>query len=157
MILNEIVKKQHKWVAYAFSLSKDKELANDIVQDMYLKVFKIDKQVDNSYIYKVIRNIFFDIKSKKKEFSVDVSYFDYLEEEGVFEIDDKGKKLLNKFENLEEYHKFLIVEKDQKSLRQIAKELGVNYGHIYREIKKAREKLFKNIKTNEKSLNGISK
>lgn len=146
MVLNDIVKKNNQWVSYAYSISRDKHLANDIVQEMYLRVFYIKKEINERYVMKIIKNIFFDLKKKKKNrvIFVESKYLESIADEEGFSIDDRQKKIIDNFEKLDDYHKDLIIESYDKSLRKMQKEFGVNYGHIYRELKKARKKILSN-------------
>jgi len=80
----EILTKRHKeWISMAMSICKDIHLANDIVQDMYLRLNKYldkpekiikDGEVNSYFIYITLRNLFYDAKkSHKAEISKDYS------------------------------------------------------------------------------------
>lgn len=80
----EILTKRHKeWISMAVSICKDVHLANDIVQDMYLRLNRYidnpekiikDGEVNSYFIYITLRNLFYDAKkSQKTEISKDYS------------------------------------------------------------------------------------
>lgn len=80
----EILTNRHKeWISMAVSICKDVHLANDIVQDMYLRLNKYidnpekiikDGEVNSYFIYITLRNLFYDAKkSQKTEISKDYS------------------------------------------------------------------------------------
>ena len=60
-MLEELSKKNDKWLAMAYKICKDRSVAKDMVQEMYLNIFKSGKNIDeinNSYVYVVIKNCF---------------------------------------------------------------------------------------------------
>lgn len=138
MDLNIISKKNKKWISYANSLTKDMDEAKDIVQDMYLKMYNVDKEVDDFYVIATIRNIFFN-KVKQKSKTVPL-VFD-IEVDSSYEINDEELDLINKFNDLKFYERILITENLDKSVRNIAKEYNVNYMFVYRKIKEAKNKI----------------
>lgn len=80
----EILIKRHKeWISMAMSICKDVHLANDIVQDMYLRLNRYidnpekiikDGEVNSYFIYITLRNLFYDTKKgQKAEISKDYS------------------------------------------------------------------------------------
>lgn len=46
MILEELSKRNDEWIKIALSICKDKTLANDLVQEMYLRIEKYIKDID---------------------------------------------------------------------------------------------------------------
>lgn len=138
MCLKEVSKKNEKWLSYAVYLTKDLDEAKDLVQDMYIKIHDVQKDIDDFYIIATIRNLFLNkIKQKNKTSRLD---FDIVEEP-VYEINDEDLYLLNRFDKLKFYEKILIKENLDKSLRDIAKDYNVNYMFVYRKIKEARNKV----------------
>ena len=142
-MLNEIYKKDKYWRTIAFAICKDKDLADDLVQDMYLKIFDITKSIDDYYIISIIRNLFLDLCRKKNEdISIDLIY-NLAENNNSYEFDDNDLKILNKADKLKWWQKKLLEENFDKSLRQIETEFNINYGFIYRELEKARRIILK--------------
>lgn len=101
---------------YIFWRLRNKELAEDLVQTVFVKVFqKIDKFEDQgksplAYFFTVSRNLIIDYQRKKKEASLDE-----LEEQGVQEP-DKKRDLVEGVENK------LQLEKIIKALDGLVKE-----------------------------------
>lgn len=72
----EILTKRHKeWIQMAKSICNDIHLANDLVQDMYLRINRyVDKpnkiikdgEVNSYFIYITLRNLFYDSKKSYK-------------------------------------------------------------------------------------------
>lgn len=138
-MLEELCKKDTKWREIAFKICKDRMLADDIVQDMYLKLSNNTKQINDFYVIILMRNLFLDhIKKEKLKISIESLY--HLEhKDNTFEIDDEQKKLI---ENLYWVAKDYFIMSFDMSLRQMAKELNTNYGFIYRTMKKEKEKIW---------------
>ena len=59
-MLHQLAKKDSKWREIALKICKDKMLADDIVQEMYLKLANNKKQINDFYVIIVIRNLFID-------------------------------------------------------------------------------------------------
>ena len=132
-MLNELAKKDTYWRQAAVNICKDKYLADDLVNDMYLKLANIEKEINDFYVVIVIRNLFLDhIKQNK---TVGLEYYKEPINE-TFEIDDNQKELID---SLKWWEKELIEMSYDKSLRQIGKELNINYAFIFKVIKKARK------------------
>jgi len=138
-LLEELAKKDQKWREIAFKICKDRMLADDIVQDMYIKLAEHKKQINDFYVIIVMRNLFLDyIKKEKLKISIESIY--HLENnDDTFEIDDEQKKLI---ENLYWVAKDYFIMSFDMSLREMAKELNTNYGFIYRTMKKEKDKLW---------------
>ena len=95
-MLNKLAKKDKMWREIAFKICKDNMLADDLVNDMYLKLMGITKQIKDSYVKRVILNLFYDhLRSKKKIVSIEnikelnIDSIDY-------ELDDYKLSLLSR-------------------------------------------------------------
>lgn len=143
---SDIHKNHNLWIRYANRLCKDKDLAKDLVQDMYLKLLPVENKLHVKYVYKVISNAYLDkVKYKKKFSSVDLdSCLRFSSELDNGGYNDEELKALDNFKNANWYRKTLLEEKaNGKSIRQIAEEYNVCYGWVFREINIARENILK--------------
>jgi len=142
-VLLEIVKKDKLWRQHAFRFCKDKHLADDIVQEMYLRMHRNPKErLTEYYVVLTIKSVWLNyIKTRKKDISTEQIY--YLEsKESIFEPDDEQQRLLDEFKKLDWVKRELLSEVYDRSLREIEEIYPlVNYGYAYREIKKAREQI----------------
>lgn len=130
------------WRYYALKLAGNKNDADEVVQEMYLKVAKIKKEINEFYILLIIKSVFFDQKKKKKRIVyMEPGFLQTFFKQEEFEIDDQQKSAIDKFEKLPFHQKELIIESYDKSLRAIEKEFNINYGFVHREIKKAKKKI----------------
>lgn len=152
MDLKEVSKKDKYWRAVALNICKDKSLADDLVQDMYLKVNEIDKEINDFYIITIINNLFIDVCRKNKN-ELDVSeLYNLVDTVYNYEFNDRDVTVLERANKLTWFQTKLLSENYDKSIRQIESEYNINYGFIYRELLKARklvladdfDKLYKN-------------
>jgi len=137
MNLDILSQKDEKWRAFAFNLSKDKMLSDDLVNDMYLKLYKLEKEINDFYVIATIRNLYFDyLKQENKKVSLEL--LSEITTDAPFEADDREKQVIdNVYWVARDY---MLMLSDKKSLRQIGKELNTNYGFIYRTIKEEKNK-----------------
>ena len=77
--LSEIYKKHQVWIDIVCSFGCNKETAEDITQEMYIKIQKrINKGLDINYgddynyyyIFKTLKSLFLDLKRKEKNINV---------------------------------------------------------------------------------------
>ena len=142
MDLIEISKKDKYWRVIALNICKNKSLADDLVQEMYLKVFEMKtKEINDFYIATIINNLFLDI-CRKKNNEVDISeIYNLSSNDSIYEFDDKELEIINKAANIKWLKsKFLELNYDS-SIRSIANEYNINYGFIYRQLLEARKEI----------------
>lgn len=147
-MLNELAKHHQEWLNIAYHICKDRYLADDLVQEMYLKIHKrnLQKEVNNWYIYVTIKHLFFDYLKQENQYTeinertleqaenvTDSAYFSLLD------------RLDEELDDLHWYKKRLIIEKQIKSPRTIQEETSINYQHIYRSCQKTEDTLRKRL------------
>ena len=143
-MLKELCKNDKKWREIAFKLCSDKALADDIVQDMYLKSLRYNKPLNDAYIYFMLKCLFLDYCRKKNNNSmISIENLHFIKDNvSLFEIDDNDLEILNRYDNLDWKQKELIEMSYDKSLRQIEKEFPlINYAFAFRAIKAGRNKI----------------
>lgn len=151
-MLEKLAKNHSKWLAIAYKICGCKDNANDIVQDMYIKMYELGKEVDEGYIYFVLRSIFIDSKRKQKEFTIsDDSLFNYLIEE---ETNNEEKELLNKclarsYNSLEKHEKVIIHFSVNMGLREFSRESGLSISLIAKTKRKLKIKIWEETKKYE--------
>ena len=140
-MLEELAKKDSLWRTIAFNICKDRMLADDIVQEMYLRFNRNPKEyATDGYVAFVISSVYLNYLKKLNDISL--SEFYYLEcHDKPFEPTDKQQEILDKLEDIEWWKLELIDESYDRSYREIAKVLNVNYGFIYRSITNATKEI----------------
>lgn len=147
--LQELSTNHNEWLNIAFYICKDKYLAGDLVQDMYLKLYNRNpqKEINNWYVYVTIKHLFYDHLKQENQFT-DIDERTLEEEEKV--TDSAYFSLLDRLDeeldSIHWYKKRLIIEKQVKSPRVIQQETSINYQHIYRSCQKTEDYLKKKLK-----------
>lgn len=156
-MLERIAKRDKDWRRIALKVCKNKNDADDLVQDMYLKLHSIsekypDKHIKDSYAMYTLYSLFTDKCRKatvlqKKECKIEDAKtkvnntITQLSNDSIsYELDDEELKLINKIKELDKaFYQIYLEMNYSQSIRSIAKELGTDYGFIYRRLKKARK------------------
>jgi len=133
-MLEELSKKDKLWRKIAFSICKDRMLADDIVQEMYLRFHRNPKEkATNSYVAFVISSVYFNYLKKRKD--VSLAEFYYIEcHNKPFEPTDEEQKILDKLEAVEWWKLELIDESYDRSYREIGRIYNINYGFVSKAI-----------------------
>lgn len=153
-MLEILTKKHSEWMSMAMSICRDKNLAKDLVQDMYLRLNRyIDNperimkndEVNSFFVYITLRNLFYDYKKDKNNNN---SSF---EEYKSYYTKDSDESVIAKFATLPEDRETddLMEEAYHKISEAIYEE--VSTWHWYD------EKLFKLYFLTDNSLRDIAK
>jgi len=147
-MIEKLCIKDKFWRIVAYRICKDKFKADDIVQEMYLKLYDCKKEINDFYVIITMRNIFLQ-DLKKEKLLIPIDWFDFSSTQ-TFEIDDAESDLIK---SLKWYEKELIEMSYDKSLREIQKELNINRGFVHRILQKSKLKLCeKREQVNQKEL-----
>ena len=167
-ILQEICKGHSKWVRMAQKF--DYENAEDLVQEMYLKIHNLNPtQINEVYIYRTIKSIFVDDYKKKKLTAFPLRGGDIPEIPDESENKDELelseipltctellvlKKLYGY--TTENADTLQITVHKGKSLLSISKEVELSYMVLYRALKTAKKKIYEyRIRRHYKEHNGV--
>lgn len=138
-----------KLCVYAKSLTNDSDLAEDIVQNVFMSIWKNRNKLKEefavkSYLYKSVYNEFIDQYRKKKAvFTLEKKYIEALtyivEEEDEKSIDKLMKLVKNEIENLPPKCKqtFLLSKEEGLTNIEIAEYLNVSIKSVEAHITKA--------------------
>jgi len=154
--INDIFKKHKVWVDIVCSFGCNPQTAEDIVQEMYIKIHKKkqaglnidygDNDFNYYYVFKTLKNLFYDLKRKQNKVKIiDIEYCNNMSSNDNF-IDyqiayNEIKKTLNK---MYWYDKkvYELIEQGQ-SVAQLSRKTGIPYYSLYNTYKKV-VKLLKN-------------
>ena len=141
-VIDTIVKYQNKWIAVALSYCQDIDTAKDIVQEMYIKVLELNKEVNHSYISLIIRSIAIDGKRKDK-----LVFTDQMEK---VELIDEEYTEPESFDciatNLTFLEREIFVNATLKGQRQYSRETTIPLNTVHRITKHTQKKLWQNVK-----------
>ena len=153
-ILKQIANKHNDWVNIVRSFGCNNETAEDIVQEMYIKVqLKLEEGLDirygdedfnYSYVFRILRNLFIDLKRKESKVHI-VDIYKVKEDFSVDENTDYDKaleKIQNQMDQLFWYDKkvYQIID-DGSSIADLSRKTHIPYYSLYNTFKKVRQKL----------------
>ena len=153
-----IAKKNQTWIDIVKSFGCNEELAKDIVQEMYIKIhLKIEKGLDiiyedgvnDIYIYKTLRSLYFDLKRKGKN----IKMLSIDDEENVLEIkayddnpnyEESYKDVCESLNNMYWYdRKVFEIINGQESIAALSRKSKIPYYSLYNTYNKVKSKLKK--------------
>ena len=144
-MLEELCKRDKDWRRMAFHICKSKDIADDIVQDMYIKFSNYNKVLNDYYVFFAIKSIFLDYLRKEKtkvELNENLCNFDEYDYDN-----DKIKELaLLKVNELPYFEKELLTVTHKISHRQLARETYISFIVINQTIKKTKQQLWQDLK-----------
>ena len=129
----------------AFHICKSKDIADDIVQDMYIKFSNYNKSLNEYYVFFALKSIFLDYLRKEKtkvELNENLCNFD----EYDFEQDKIKELALEKVKQLPYFEKELLTVTQEISQRQLARETDISFIVINQTIKKTKQQLWQDLK-----------
>jgi len=146
-VLKELSKKDELWRKFAFSICKNRMLADDLVGDMYLKIHEYflrhdlpNKEIKDSYIYRAIQNLFKNHVTRVNE-GICIEEFHYLHcPNETFYPDDEQQKALDAYEKIDWKQKHLLELVYDMSYRDIEKQYPlIHYTYAFTQVKEARK------------------
>jgi DNA-directed RNA polymerase specialized sigma24 family protein len=154
--LSDIFKKHQIWIDIVCTFGCNKETAEDIVMEMYIKLKrKLDEglnidfgEVDYNYyyIFKTLKSLFLDLKRKESKvhiIEID-SVRDHLADFDCQNYDQVYSEIQNELNNMYWYDKkvFQIIESGE-TIAKLSRKSGIPYYSLYNTYKKVKEKLKK--------------
>jgi len=141
-MLEKLALKDSQWRNIAYSICKDRMLADDLTHEMYLRLMNIEKEINDFYVILTIKNLYIDyLKQQSKTIPLDKLDFTFESKINDFTLTDQEKEIINNFNNLKFYEREIIELTSEKSLREIAKEYNLHYAFIFKTKKNAINKI----------------
>lgn len=164
-VIEYLSKRDSEWREMAFKICGCRILADDLTNDMYIRMHKYWKKptdkLSDFYIWRVIRSRFmnhikesgrFDLSlhnitdsdeagtiSEEREYSMLREYYE--EEEAREEALEKRKELNEALDKLHWYDAELLLLTKEISMRQLSRETGISLASIHHTCKVSREQL----------------
>ena len=146
----EILAKDHsKWlrISRSFGLNED---AEDLVQNMYLKIYEWkgkydktlmynEKEVNHYFVFLVLRNLFLDqCKTKKNKVPLNDNLTDKSKNDLTIEYKEKLNEVKREIESWHLYDRkiYELLYQEGYSMLELSKKTGIDYYNIYRTKKK---------------------
>ena len=140
-----ILTDKHKhWVKIVEGFG-EKNYAQDVVQEAYIKVLKMNKDINYAYFYYTLRSLTMDLHSKKVtkvEITRDIEY-SLREDESNDIAEELAQPYLEFIDTWHWYDKmlFMLWVNNKISMRKIARETKINFTSVYNTIKKCKQRL----------------
>ena len=162
-MLEQLYKRHTDWIRMVLKLGCNKSYAEDIVQDMYIKIHEQNKktiiQSIDIYAYFILRSLYFDYyKKKKKNIVTSIDFIDDLKDDDDFDLEDETKqsKLIDRIEGIKKElrwydQKILNLHYSGVTMRQLSRETGISLASIYNTINNCREHIKLKLNANQKN------
>jgi DNA-directed RNA polymerase specialized sigma24 family protein len=150
-----IANKNQTWIDIVKSFGCNELIAEDIVQEMYIKIqLKIEKGLDINYendinyfyIYKTLRSLYFDLKRKGKNItmvSIDENIIK-LNHTDDLNYDEAYEKITDSLSKMYWYdRKVFEIINGGESIAEFSRKSHINYYSLYNTYKKVKSKLQK--------------
>lgn len=151
-----IANKHKEWTRIVISFGCDKKIAEDIVQEMYIKIqlklvkgldIMYGKEINYYYIFKTLKSLFYDLKRKGKNINIlniDNEEIKFLQSENEINYHIEYKKITNELSNMYWYdRKIFEIINGGESIAELSRKTKIPYYSIYNTYKKVKEKLKK--------------
>ena len=128
--IHELAEHHRRWLDTAFGICNDRELAKDIVQDMYIKLYECKRDINAGYVYRTLKSIFIDGKRRNREIPTIEFTNQEHEQADHYEdlITDVAKQ--NVFDALPTYKQIIITHSQNKGVRTFAIESNIDKNTI---------------------------
>ena len=132
------------WINYALKVCGNYDDACDLVQEMYLKMYDSEKEINNSYIYCVIKNIYLDQYRKNKVKEKTVFYQDeVIEQNDEIDLKEAYNDALNE---LKTYKQLIVNFSTKEGVNNFAKVSGISKATIIRIRNEFKQILWQKVK-----------
>ena len=146
LMLQKFTLNQSIYEGYALKICGCQDKKNDLVNEMYIKLHEIltkrpEMQINNSYVYSIMRSIFIDEKRKKREIYIEDAFNNI---EQTLEDDTNDRiDLNNNLDKLTLLEREILLQTSESSLRAVSKRLGRSHQWVFVKHKAAMKKLKK--------------
>ena len=136
-MLKKLCERHDTWLKYAYHICSNKTYAEDLVQDMYVKLSECTKEVNDSYVWLTLRSLHLNDLKKNKEIPVDVHY--NLVDKPTNQDREEINECLNQLTYVQ--REVLLGVSESKSAREFSREININHSTIHRIKKEALKEL----------------
>ncbi len=129
-MIEKLAQSHEEWIRYAVNVCGNRDDANDLVQEMYLKLHDCNKEINKSYVYCVIKNIFLDQYRKNKVKEKTVYYQEEYTEQNE-EIDFTAA-YEDSLKELKSYKQLIVNFSTKDGVNNFARQSGISRATIIR-------------------------
>ena len=156
--LNLIAKKHQDWIRIVKSFGCNSDTAEDIVQEMYIKINKTlnnganimytNSQVNHFYIFRTLRSMFLDLIRKEKKITfLEIDQLNHnLNTDEIVNFEESYKNFLETLDEMHWYDKkvFEYIE-DGESIAGLSEKTKISYYSLYNTYKRVKKTLLKKL------------
>jgi len=129
-MIEELYKNHDNWINYATKICGNSYDASDLVQEMYIKLHDCQKEINHSYVYCVIKNIFLDAYRKNKVKEKTVYYQEeYTEQSEEIDFTAAYEESLKE---LKTYKQLIVNFSTKEGVNNFARQSGISKATIIR-------------------------
>jgi hypothetical protein len=148
----EILSKNNElWLKMALQICRDEDTAKDLVQDMYLKLYDVNKELSNSYIYFTLKSIYTDQVKESSLKNRIVLINDFSNFDNDFEVYDLDfdKEVQNDIDMINEalstcgIYKAIVADSFLEGLRKVSRNSGIAINTVQKHRKYLKETAWK--------------
>jgi DNA-directed RNA polymerase specialized sigma24 family protein len=129
-MLEQLALNHSTWLKMAYSICHNKDLSNDLVQDMYLKLHEANKDINAGYVYFTIKSIYLNHITRNREDCFSEFNFNYNDEMYDFQKDEEIQSnidLINEhLNNVSLARKLIVKHSIEDGLRKFARDSQIN-------------------------------
>ena len=149
-----LAKKHKTWIEIVCSFGCNKTIAEDIVQEMYIKILlrlengldiMYEQEINYYYIFKVLKTLYIDLKRKGKNITIvniedtNLSQYDY-----DVDYDEAYGKIKDELKTMFWYdRKVFEIVNEGESIADFSRNSYIEYYSLYNTYRKVKEKLKK--------------
>lgn len=142
--MDHIFSRHKHWVSMVKKFG-EVNYAEDVVQEAYIKVMKLNKEINEAYFYYTLRSLTMDLHSKKVikvEITKDIEY-SLFEDESNKLAEELAQPYLEFIETWDWYDKklFMLWVNNKISIRKLSRETNIGFKSVYTTIKKCQKRL----------------
>tara|TARA_R110000851_G_scaffold61481_1_gene141675 strand:+ start:1257 stop:1733 length:477 start_codon:yes stop_codon:yes gene_type:complete len=145
--------KHNEWLSIVLSFGCKPEIAEDIVQEMYIKIqLKLEKgldimynekEINYYYIFKTLKSLFYDLKRKGKNITI-VSIDDVHLTTSDINYEEPYKKIENELSKMFWYdRKVFEIINEGESIAEFSRKSKIHYYSLYNTYNRVKNKLKK--------------
>jgi len=147
-MLEELCKNHDKWVRMAQSICGNRDKANDLTQDMYLKLHNSTQEINEWYVYRTIKSIFIDeIRANKNQTFVEIDNLAVIDETADHNQNNINYEIVKKeFDSLKWHEQTIIKHSYNDGLRECATKMGINKQTVTNYRNKLKQKVWQSLR-----------
>lgn len=162
MILELLSKRHDEWLRMAMSFGADRDTAQDLVQDMYLRMYKYvdnperimynEDEVNTYFVFVVLRNLHITSQKANKYDLTDMAELDGEIEDPNYDMEQAHDNLLTElWEEVESWHwydtkLFKLYHNTDMTIKRISEETKISERSIWNTLDNGRKRIQANRK-----------